>query len=161
MTWSQRRTRVTLASLGSSCTSCFGSFEMVRLQLSIVAAQWCCTVAPHSVRCLASAHQGWRGEERKEEGNDIIISALSWSRSQMCSKRRRSYAAAFDKCVVTAKFKYNHCQQMLNPSSRTFFFSSPATAAGKLTWPFWEVEYQQAAWVLVWKRGSRNRVSAQ
>lgn len=38
----------------------------------------------------------------------------------MCSQRRHIHAAAFDKSVVTAKFKYNHCEQMLSPDNRTF-----------------------------------------
>lgn len=38
----------------------------------------------------------------------------------MCSQHRHIHAAAFDKSVVTAKFKYNHCEQMLSPDNRTF-----------------------------------------
>lgn len=68
----------------------------------------------------------------------IITSAPSWldSASQMCSGI--SIFTLQYLTNLTAKFKYNHCEQMLSLNNCTF----PLTAAARnVGWPFSEGEY--------------------
>lgn len=63
-------------------------------------------------RWLTAARQEGRKEKKKI--------SLSQSHRGLTRRCARIHAAAFDKSVVTAKFKYNHCEQMLSPDNRTF-----------------------------------------